>query len=140
MGIPYSKEVHGAFEQVTPLVAAGFDVLKTTKNIAVLLAVIQVLIGVLLTFVLFAILAVAYSINPDLEKERQELVTPLLRWLASWILTYGTLAYWCLKVFIVLSTASLGIFLWQGSRSGYSIPRSPPNEQDDGTEADGGKE
>lgn len=131
MGIPYSKEVHEAFEQVTPLVAAGFDVLQTTKNIAILLALIQVFTSVLLTLTFLAILGLAYSVNPDLEEERQALVTPVLRWLASWVLTYGRLAYWCLRVFLVLLTASLGIFLWQGSRSGYAVPGFSANGRDD---------
>lgn len=49
MGIPYSKQIHSAFDQVTPLVAAGFEVLKTTKNIAILLACLQVFVALVLT-------------------------------------------------------------------------------------------
>lgn len=49
MGIPYSKQIHSAFDQVTPLVAAGFEVLKTTKNIAILLACLQVFVALILT-------------------------------------------------------------------------------------------
>jgi hypothetical protein len=43
MGIPYSKQINIAFDQVAPLVAAGFVVLQTTRNITYLLAAIQVL-------------------------------------------------------------------------------------------------
>jgi hypothetical protein len=67
MGIPYSREINAAFEQVTPLVAAGFKVLKTTRNISILLAVIQVLTVFLLALILCVLLLVVYSVNPDLE-------------------------------------------------------------------------
>ncbi|KAH7139132.1 hypothetical protein B0J11DRAFT_35861 [Dendryphion nanum] len=83
MGIPYSREINAAFEQVTPLVAAGFKVLRTIKDIAVLLAVIQVLTVFLLGLNLFVLLAIVYSVNPDLEDERRILVTPLFKWLAG---------------------------------------------------------
>ncbi|PNP86501.1 hypothetical protein FNYG_00203 [Fusarium nygamai] len=115
MGMPYSKQVHAAFDQVTPLVAAGFEVLRTTKNIAVFLAFLQVFITLILTLTLFAILAVIYSVNPDLEEERRALVTPCMQWIASWVMEYGALAAWILKILLVLGTAGLGIFIWQGS-------------------------
>ena len=67
MGIPYSREINAAFEQVTPLVAAGYKVLQTTKNISILLAVIQVLTVVLLFLVFAALIALMYCVNPDLE-------------------------------------------------------------------------
>lgn len=67
MGIPYSREINAAFEQVTPLVAAGYKVLRTTKNISVLLAIIQVLTVLLLFMVWLALVALMYCVNPDLE-------------------------------------------------------------------------
>ncbi|KAF2252226.1 hypothetical protein BU26DRAFT_538971 [Trematosphaeria pertusa] len=82
MGIPYSREINSAFEQVTPLVAAGFKVLRTTKNISILLAVIQVLTVFFLLLILLALLLLLYTVNPDLEKERKVIVTPFLQWLA----------------------------------------------------------
>lgn len=66
MGLPYSREINAAFNQVTPLVAAGFKVLQTTRNISILLAAIQVLTVVLLALILFALMLVVYSVNPDL--------------------------------------------------------------------------
>ncbi|KAF2744987.1 hypothetical protein M011DRAFT_154429 [Sporormia fimetaria CBS 119925] len=83
MGIPYSREINAAFDQVTPLVAAGFQVLKTTRNISILLAVIQVLTVVLLAGILFVLLALVYCVNPDLQHERDKLVTPFFRSLAK---------------------------------------------------------
>ncbi|KAF4498565.1 hypothetical protein FAGAP_5268 [Fusarium agapanthi] len=115
MGMPYSKQVHAAFDQVTPLVAAGFEVLRTTKNIAVFLAFLQVFAALILTLTLFAILAIIYSVNPDLEEERRALVTPCMQWIASWVMEYGALTAWILKVLVVLGTAGLGVFFWQGS-------------------------
>jgi hypothetical protein len=67
MGIPYSRQINAAFEQVTPLVAAGYKVLQTTRDISILLAVIQVLTVVLLFGILLALVAVLYCVNPDLE-------------------------------------------------------------------------
>lgn len=67
MGLPYSREINAAFEQVTPLVAAGFQVLRTTKNISILLAIIQVLTVLFLAMILFVLVLLLYSVNPDLE-------------------------------------------------------------------------
>ena len=91
MGIPYSKEINKAFEElnkaygkVTPLVAAAYEVLETTKNISLLLAGIQVLTVTLLWLMLLALIGILITINPDLEEERTEYVTPVARWLAGW--------------------------------------------------------
>jgi hypothetical protein len=94
MGMPYSKQVNEALDQVTPLVAAGLEVLQTTKSFAILLAVAQVFVAIVLTLTLLAILALIYSINPDLETERKALVTPCMQWLARWISEYGALVGW----------------------------------------------
>jgi hypothetical protein len=67
MGIPYSRQINAAFEQVTPLVAAGFKVLRTTRDISILLAIIQVLTVVLLGLILVGLVALLYCVNPDLE-------------------------------------------------------------------------
>jgi hypothetical protein len=80
MGIPYSKQINAAFDQVTPLVASGFQVLETTKNIAVLLAFIEVFIFILLGLILIALFILLVTVNPDLEEERRELVTPMVKW------------------------------------------------------------
>jgi len=89
MGIPYSKQINLAFDQVTPLVAAGFKVLQTTRNITFLLAAIQVLTVVLLGLILIALLALIITVSPDLEYERKVLVTPAVRWLTDSALRYG---------------------------------------------------
>lgn len=80
MGIPYSKEINQAFDQVTPLVASGFEVLQTTRNISLLLAAIQVLTVILLSLILCVLFVLLVIVNPDLERERKHLVTPWLRW------------------------------------------------------------
>ena len=84
MGIPYSKQINAAFDQVTPLVASAFEVLQTTKNIAILLAFIQVCTVILLLLILLALVGLLFTMNPDLETERRILVTPAMQWLASW--------------------------------------------------------
>jgi len=86
MGIPYSKQINAAFDQVTPLVASAYEVLETTKNIAILLAFIQVFVAILLFFILAALIGLLFTMNPDLEMERRALVTPVMQWLASWVL------------------------------------------------------
>ncbi|KAJ7176610.1 hypothetical protein C8R46DRAFT_1346611 [Mycena filopes] len=80
MGIPYSRQINAAFDQVTPLVAEGFKVLQATRNISIVLAVIQVLTVVLLFQILILLLALLITLHPDLEQERDALVTPTLRW------------------------------------------------------------
>ncbi|KAF9700105.1 hypothetical protein EKO04_002075 [Ascochyta lentis] len=97
MGIPYSREINAAFEQVTPLVAAGFKVLRTTKNISIVLAVIQVLTVLFLGLILAMLVVLLYCVNPDLEEERKTIITPRLRALAhvslfSFLRTLGTSA------------------------------------------------
>lgn len=67
MGIPYSRQINAAFDQVTPLVAAGFEVLRTTRDISILLAVIQVLTVIFLGLILVALVVLLYCVNPDLE-------------------------------------------------------------------------
>lgn len=71
MGIPYSRQINAAFEQVTPLVAAGFKVLRTTRDISILLAVIQVLTVFFLSLILSALVVLCYCVNPDLEVRRR---------------------------------------------------------------------
>lgn len=86
MGIPYSKQINLAFDQVTPLVEAGFKVLQTTKNITFLLAAIQILTAVFLGLILVALIGLIIATSPDLEYERQKLVTPVVKWIVGWVL------------------------------------------------------
>ncbi|KAK1057138.1 hypothetical protein LTR74_014382 [Friedmanniomyces endolithicus] len=85
MGIPFSKQINAAFEEVTPLVAAGFEVLQTTKNIALLAAALQVFTGLILSLVLLVLIALLITVNPNLTEERDALVTPVVGWCAHWI-------------------------------------------------------
>ncbi|EME39064.1 hypothetical protein DOTSEDRAFT_114162, partial [Dothistroma septosporum NZE10] len=86
MGIPYSKQINAAFDQVTPLVAEGFEVLQTTRNITFLLAEIQVATVLLLFCILVTMMMLLVTMNPDLERERQSLITPVMKWLCSWMM------------------------------------------------------
>jgi hypothetical protein len=128
MGIPYSREINAAFEQVTPLVAAGFEVLQTTKDIAILLACIQVLTVAILSLILVSLFGLLLTMNPDLEYERQQLVTPALQWLSSWLLSYGTVAKWLLRAFLVVSAIGFITFLWYGTTAGASVPNADDME------------
>lgn len=84
MGIPYSKQINAAFDQVTPLVSSGYELLETVKNIAIFITVIQIGIIAVLCLNLLALLGLVYSINPDLEDERKNLVTPAMKTIATW--------------------------------------------------------
>lgn len=126
MGIPYSREINFAFAQVTPLVAAGFQVLQTTKNISILLAAIQVLTALLLFLILLALVGLLCAVNPDLQRETDELVTPVVRWLAGWVFAYGRVVRWAWRVGAVGLTAGLGVFFWwQGRRPAGEHLRAP---------------
>ncbi|KAI6909812.1 hypothetical protein D0869_08399 [Hortaea werneckii] len=97
MGIPYSKEINQAFDQVAPLVAATLDVLQTSKNITYLLAAVQVLNAVLLLVAVVSLLGLLITVNPDLAEERRALVTPVVKHLASWVMP-GSEGRWYLRV------------------------------------------
>lgn len=92
MGIPYSREINKAFDelnraygQVTPLISAAYEVLETTKNISLLLAAIQIITVLLLGLILLALIGLLVTLHPDFERERDELVTPALRWVTGWV-------------------------------------------------------
>ncbi|TVY54743.1 hypothetical protein LCER1_G006131 [Lachnellula cervina] len=106
MGIPYSKQINLAFDNVTPLVAAGFEVLQRTKNITYLLAAIQVLTVIFLGLILITLLALIITVSPDLQNERKILVTPVIKWLADWIVQYGRSVQ--VGVWVVIIGAALG--------------------------------
>jgi nitrate/nitrite transporter NarK len=106
MGIPYSRQINTAFDQVAPLVTQGFQVLETTKNIAILLAWIQVLTVVLLALILLALAALLVTMNPDLEKEREAYVTPIMKSLMH----QAALFVWTAGSFILFSAMIGGLY------------------------------
>jgi hypothetical protein len=113
MGIPYSKQINLAFDQVTPLVAHGFKVLQTTRNITYLLAAIQVLTVVFLGFILIALVGLIITVNPELVHERQTLVTPVVQYLANSVVEYGKwlrVGLWTVIIGLLLGTAG-GVYV-----------------------------
>ncbi|TGO44432.1 hypothetical protein BCON_0520g00030 [Botryotinia convoluta] len=136
MGIPYSKQIHSAFDQsqimmrrlqteVTPLVAAGyplvasgFEVLKTTKNIAILLAVVQVYTALMLTVIFVVGCMLLVTMNPDLEDERSRMISPIVRGGVEWIERWGGWVNWGVKFGIVCGVAGMGVGIWRGERAG----------------------
>ena len=114
MGIPYSREINKAFGelnkaygQVTPLIEAAYEVLETTKNISLLVAAVQVINGILLFFVLLTMFGLLITMNPDMTKERDELVTPVLRWVGRWAFVAKT----AVVSFAVLFISALILYL-----------------------------
>jgi len=81
MILPYANE----FKQV----------LQIIRNISILLSTIQVLIVVLLAIILGVLIAILITINPDLEHERQAIVTPAVRRVVS-------VAKWMKKISLAL--------------------------------------
>ncbi|OIW22692.1 hypothetical protein CONLIGDRAFT_650367 [Coniochaeta ligniaria NRRL 30616] len=76
MGVPYSRQIDLAFEQVGPF-------LQTAKYTFLLLCALQVLatlfLGLVLGLTLLALLALLITVNPDLDTERRAIVTPVMR-------------------------------------------------------------
>jgi hypothetical protein len=131
MGIPYSKQINLAFDQVTPLVAHGFEVLQTTRNITYLLAAIQVLTALFLGLILVTLLALIITVSPDLEVERKTIVTPVLKWLV------GSLGWLKVGLWIVVLGAGLGaIGGWWVTREGVVVEVEGREEEDENVSAD----
>lgn len=127
MGIPYSKQINSAFDQVTPLVACGFRVLETTRDISILVALIQVFNFVLLGLILLSMVGLLITVNPDLAAEREVVVTPVMRWLASWISNAEDRKWLQLVVFVIFGGVGLGA--WTGCyvmRDTESLTRGQP--------------
>lgn len=114
MGLPYSKQINAAFDQVTPLVAEGFKVLETTKNIAVILLWIQIVTVLLLFFILLALVALLITTNPDLEAERKVVITPVVRWLSRRVVVRLEVLteHWLVFVVFGALAAGIGIAMW----------------------------
>ncbi|KXJ88011.1 hypothetical protein Micbo1qcDRAFT_178651 [Microdochium bolleyi] len=114
MGIPYSKEINHAFDQVTPLVAEGSQVLEKTKNIAVVLLWLEIASALIIALNLVCLLALLVTLNPDLEEERRTLVTPVVRWVAgSAAQAAGVLGRWWVVVVLgVLGVYGVGVWMW----------------------------
>ncbi len=133
MGIPFSKQINAAFDEVTPLVAAGFEVLQTTKNIAIWLAVIQVLTVIILSLVLLVLVAILISLNPDLETERQAIVTPVVQYGAQLaIRAQSNWRTWLIGAMVILLGVAVGATggVWLTSKDFQRIAEEDtgPNE------------
>jgi hypothetical protein len=113
MGIPYSKQINAAFDHVTPLVASANEVLQKTKNIAILLAVIQICTVILLLIILLVLIGLLFTMNPDLETERRVLVTPAMQWLASWMMeASGKRKSFIGALWLVLAIVGFAVWVW----------------------------
>jgi hypothetical protein len=135
MGIPYSKQINLAFDQVTPLVAHGFEVLQTTRNITYLLAAIQVLTAIFLGLILITLLGLIITVSPDLEYERRALVTPLVRYLANSALQYGRwlqVGVWIVIIGCVVGTAG-GLYVTSEATESVEVkgPEEEANPKED---------
>ena len=144
MGIPYSKEINTAFVelnkaygQVTPLVAAAYEVLETSKNITLLVAGIQVLNTIILSMVLMCMLGLLITMNPDLDNERKELVTPVMVWIAGWAGLAKRIAG--TVVFLVLMMVVGGVMMTRREGKG-PVESIEAGQMQDGEEKQKGEE
>ncbi|KAK4545622.1 hypothetical protein LTR36_002575 [Oleoguttula mirabilis] len=148
MGIPYSKEINAAFDEVSPLVSATLDIVQTTKNISYLLAGIQVITAILQFATVLCLIGLLITLNPDLVKERTALITPALQYMASWVMP-GSEGRWYFKVFgWMLAAAWMGgcaVLAWQsylgeGGGGDGGPPREVPlpDDEDEGGDEEGG--
>lgn len=114
MGLPYSKQINAAFDQVTPLVAEGFKVLETTKNIAVILLWIQIITVLLLFSILLALVALLITTNPDLESERKVFVTPVVRLISRRVMLRLDILreHWVLFISGAALIIGIGFAMW----------------------------
>ncbi|KAK5048633.1 hypothetical protein LTR84_005724 [Exophiala bonariae] len=138
MGIPFSKEIREALDQVEPLRKAGFEVLRTTKNISLILACIQVLTVIILALILAALFGLLLTMNPDLEDEKQMLVTPALKWISGWLLSCGGLVKWFARLVFFVVGGGFVLFLWHGSTVGAKVPDTDTEGKDDEEGKEGG--
>jgi hypothetical protein len=139
MGIPYSKQINLAFDQVTPLVAKGFEILQTTRNITYLLAAIQVLTAIFLGLILISLLALIITVSPDLENERQALVTPVVKWLAGSVIHYGKwvqVGVWTVVIGMGLGAAG-GWYVTKEIKDSVEVEVEEPEEETNGDGATG---
>ncbi|KAK3064804.1 hypothetical protein LTS18_003785 [Coniosporium uncinatum] len=137
MGIPYSRQINAAFGQVTPLVEEGFRVLQTIKNIAILIAFVQITTVILLSLIFFALIGLLVTVNPDLQNERQRLVTPAVRWIAQYSIYIGGRVkrhWWVVLLWMLFVIGGAG-FLYYTYRMKQALEES--KEGLAGGEADG---
>ncbi|KAE9364953.1 hypothetical protein N431DRAFT_473047 [Stipitochalara longipes BDJ] len=136
MGIPYSKQINLAFDQVTPLVAHGFKVLQTTRNITYVVAAVQILTAVFLGLILITLLGLIITVSPDLEHERQTLVTPLVRYLANSAVQYGRwlqVGLWTIILGCIVGTAG-GLYVTREITESVEV-EGPEGEETPGEDA-----
>lgn len=69
------------FKELKPLVNATFEASQTISRTAPILAWTQGLMIVLLAAIFVALFGLLVTLNPDLEVERQQLITPAVRFL-----------------------------------------------------------
>jgi hypothetical protein len=73
MGVPYSREIGAALDEVGPLI-------QKIHYIAYLVFALQIITIALLFLVFLAVIALTISIIPALSDERDALVTPVIKW------------------------------------------------------------
>ena len=147
MGIPYSKQINAAFDQVSPLVAQTLDALHVTQYITYTLAAIQIITALLQFLTVVALIALLITVNPDLSAERAELVTPALRYMASWAMP-GSEGRWWFKVlgrvFVVVWLGGCGFAAWYAvEEKRMKAPENiglPPVEGGEQSDAGAGEE
>jgi hypothetical protein len=86
MGVPFSKEVDIVVNSMQDLKPIAATALQTVKYIAPLLLLLQIATLFLVALLLAAVIALIFTMDPDLSEERKALVTPVLKSLAKRLL------------------------------------------------------
>ncbi|KAK6062500.1 hypothetical protein SCUP515_13309 [Seiridium cupressi] len=80
------------FKELKPLMNATFEASESINRTAPILACTQILMIILLAAIFFALFGLLVTINPDLDDERQQYITPAVRFLLSHSALYGRIA------------------------------------------------
>jgi hypothetical protein len=114
------------FKELKPLMNATFEASQSINRTAPILACTQVLMIVLLTAIFCALFGLLITLNPDLEAERQQVVTPAVRFLVRQAVTLGSSAWKIVGI-------PAGIVL-----TGFGTPQGP-SRANEGSDAISGK-
>jgi len=94
--------VGNVIDQVVPIID---QVLYTTKNVAVVLLWLGILVALVVALNLVCLVAILITLNPDLEEERRALVTPVVRSIARRTKTVVDVFRWLMAAALFLALA-----------------------------------
>lgn len=85
------------FKELKPLMNATFEASQSINRTAPILAWTQALMIVLLSAIFLALFGLLVTLNPDLETERRQFITPAVRYVLNKVIAYGCIAMSALR-------------------------------------------